>query len=398
MELFLQMGHGMMRLAENLIEKWGSGNVIISPVNLCQAQIQSFSKKILKRGGKVLFDPQMFYPKAAHEKLTQYDYWPAEGVSVTSSDGFRQINQELLRINNEIGSEEIILPSKEINENEFNYAIEWHNRSVDYFRSKTTKPLLATLCLYPETLRDRAALEVLVNALDDLPVDGYYIVPHPSNGEYIVSDPLWTIGILKLVTCLKLSGNRVVVGYSSHQGLLYSLAHVDAIASGTFMNTRSFQPSKFRSPRDTDVKHKSTWYYLPEAMSEYKAPSLDVALSRGFLQEFIPQDAFRNPFSDMLFQGALPSNTNYNETNSFLHYLHCLRVQCEMLTQANYDNAFSMYELLLSTAEQKIERISRRGISGQNRDFSPAIEANRVAMCANDEDYGFRLKMEWSNL
>lgn len=398
MELFLQMGHGMMSLAESLVGVWGSGTVILSPVNLSRGQIAGFSKRIQKHHGSVLFDPQMFFPKAAHEKLKLYDYWPSEGVSITSRDGYHQINQELLRINNEIDSAEIILPSKEINENEFQYAIDWHNRSIEYFRGKTNKSLLATICLYPETLRDRAAMELLINLLEDLPVDGYYLVPHPSNGEYIVSDPLWTIGILKLITCLKLFGKKVIVGYSNHQGLMYSLAHADAIASGTFMNTRSFQPSKFKSQRDTDVKHKSTWYYMPDAMCEYKAISLDVARSRGFLQEFIPHDSFRNYFSDMLFSGALPSSTNYNETNSFMHYLYCLNIQCELLTRKDYEGTFSLYELMLSTAEQKIGSMQRHGISGQNRDFSPAIEANRVAICANDEDYGFRLKMEWNRI
>lgn len=37
-------------------------------------------------------------------------------------------------------------------------------------------------------------------------------------------------------------------------------------------------------------------------------------------------------------------------------------------------------------------------MTGQNRDFAPAIEANRIAMCANDEDYGLRLKIDWDRI
>lgn len=358
----------------------------------------SFRKKIQAAGGQVLFDPQMFYPKEGHLKLQAYDYWPTQGVSITSGDGHAAINRELLRINNLINSTDIILPGIEMAEEQFVYGLNWMNSSALYFAQKTDKPLLATLCLYPETIRNTAAIEALVEQLKAVPVSGYYIIPHPSNNEYIVSDLSWVIGLLKLVTCLKLAKKKVIVGYSNHQGLLYALANVDGIASGTYMNTRSFNPAKFKSPKDDDIKHKSTWYYLPTAFSEYKAALLDVAMQRGYLDSFLPQGEFQNPYSEMLFKGAQPSSTNYNETNSFKHYLHCLKVQCDMLSLDSYQETYDAYEFMLNTAENQIREFKRRGMSGQNRDFAPAVEANRVAMCANNEDYGFKLQLDWQQL
>lgn len=398
MELYLQLGHGMQALAQELIKSWGNGNVIISPVNLQQDKLVAFSKKIQAAGGQVLFDPQMFYPKEGHLKLQAYDYWPTQGVSITSGDGHAAINRELLRINNLINSTDIILPGIEMAEEQFVYGLNWMNSSASYFAQKTDKPLLATLCLYPETIRNAAAIEALVEQLKAVPVSGYYIIPHPSNNEYIVSDLSWVIGLLKLVTCLKLAKKKVIVGYSNHQGLLYALANVDGIASGTYMNTRSFNPAKFKSPKDDDIKHKSTWYYLPTAFSEYKAALLDVAMQRGYLDAFHPQGEFQNPYSEMLFKGAQPSSTNYNETNSFKHYLHCLKVQCDMLSLDTYQETYDAYEFMLNTAENQIREFKRRGMSGQNRDFAPAVEANRVAMCANNEDYGFKLQLDWQQL
>ena len=396
MELYLQLGHGMQALSQELIKSWGKGSVIISPVNLQQDKLVSFANKIHACGGRVLFDPQMFYPKEGHIKLQAYDYWPSSGVSITSQNGYETINRELLRINNEINSSHIILPGIEMQENQFNYGLNCMNQSAAYLSQKTDKPLLATLCLYPETIRNPIAIEGLVEQLKIIPVDGYYIITHPSNNEYIVSDPSWVIGALKLFTCLKLAKKQVIVGYSNHQGLLYSLANVDGIASGTYMNTRSFVPAKFKSPKDDDIKHKSTWYYLPTAFSEYKATLLDVAMQRGYLDAFLPQGEFQNPYSEMLFKGAVPSSTNYNETNSFKHYLHCLKVQCDMLSLKSYQETYDTYEFMLNTSENHIREFKKRGMSGQNRDFAPAVEANRVAMCANDEDYGFKLRLDWS--
>ena len=84
MELYLQMGHGMQSMAEELIGLWGGGNVIISPVNITQDRVVGFSKKITSIGGNILFDPQMFYPKEGHVKLRAYDYWPQEDVSIST--------------------------------------------------------------------------------------------------------------------------------------------------------------------------------------------------------------------------------------------------------------------------------------------------------------------------
>lgn len=397
MNLYLQMGHGMQSMILELVKMWNYGDVIISPVNIRQDKVEIFSKKIQAQGGKVLFDPQMFYPKEGHDKLREYDYWPNEGVSISSEDGMKRINSELFRINNLIGSDEIILPGTEMNEGTFEYGLKRIEESINYFRAKTEKALFATICLYPETIRDAQSIEYIVEQLKKLPLDGYYVIAHPSNGEYIVSDPLWTIGVMKLLTCLKLHNRKVIVGYCNHQSLMYALAKVDGIASGTYMNTRSFVPAKFKSPKDDDVKHKSTWYYLPSAFCEYKAISLDVAMRRGYLEKFIPHGEFFNEYSSMLFNGALPSSTNYNETNSFKHYLCCMKTQCDMLSLDSYQETYDAYEFMLNSAELQINELKKHGISGQNRDFSPGIEANRVAICANDEDYGLKLNLEWQS-
>ena len=395
MELYLQMGHGMQSMAEDLIRLWGGGNVIISPVNITQDRIAGFSRKIRAAGGSVFFDPQMFYPKEGHVKLRAYDYWPQEGVSISAGNVTEDINRELLRLNKEIGSSAIILPGLEMKEDALSYGLELMNRSATYFSSKSELPLFATLCLYPETIRNTSVIEVLVEQLRTIPVTGFYIIPHPSNNEYIVSDPLWMIGMLKLLSCLKLFGKKTVVGYTSHQGLAYALANADGIASGTYMNTRSFVPAKFKSPTDDDIKHKSTWFYLPTAFCEYKAALLDVAMQRGYLDSFKPQGIFYNEYSAMLFSGAQPTSTNYKETNSFKHYLYCLKLQCDLLTKQTYRDTYDTYEFMLNNAENQITEFKKRGISGQNRDFAPAIEANRVAMCANDEDYGLKLQFDW---
>lgn len=66
-----------------------------------------------------------------------------------------------------------------------------------------------------------------------------------------------------------------------------------------------------------------------------------------------------------------------------------------MLSKKTYHETYAAYEFMINAAEMQLKTIKSKGISGQNRDITPAIEANRIAMCANNEDYGFKLGMEW---
>ena len=397
MRLYLQMGHGMQSMAEEMIKFWGKGDIILSPVNMNQDKIKGYSDKIRTIGGNILFDPQLFFPKDGNEKLKLYDYWPLENATISSNRNQNQINKEILKLNNILNCSELIIPGKEMNNDYLHDGISWIKASAKYYRDRTEKPLLATLCLYPEVIRDINVIEYLVSKLKDLPVDGFYIVPHPSNKEYIVSDAIWVIGMMKLISCIKLMKKKVIVGYSNHQGLIYALANVDGIASGNWMNTRSFVPGKFKALK-SDMRQKSTWYYLPSALCEYKATLLDVAFQRGILDRFRSEGYYNNKYSEILFNGARPSSTNYKEPNSFKHYLYCLNRQCALLTKNSYDEAYSLYEFMLNVSEKEMKDLKMKGLSGQNRDFLPGLDANRIAMISNNEDYGLKLKFEWKNI
>lgn len=398
MDLYLQMGHGMQSITKEMIKFWKKGTVILSPVNMKPERIISFSNEIKKLNGNVLFDPQLFYPKDGHKKLRAYAYWPDDFSTFSDINVYENINREVLKINLEINSSAIIMPSKEIEEKKLKHDIEWIDKVTQYFRKKTDKTLLATLFLSAELLRNNNVIETIIEQLRYINVDGYYIIPQAPNNEYLVTDYLWMIGAMKLISCLKLQKKKVIVGYSNHQGLIYALAHADAIASGTYLNTRSFSPKKFKLVEEKTMKQRSTWYYLPSAFSEYRATLLDVAWQRKYIDEFQTQGDYQNSYSQMLFNGVQPSSTGYTETNSFKHYLHCLKIQCDMFSNNDYNKLYDLYEFALNSADNKMKKIKMLGITKQNRDFSQALDVNRIAMCANNEDYGFKLKMNWIEL
>lgn len=398
MKLYLQMGHGMQQMCVSLIQHWGEGTVIFSPVNIGATKLKNLAKQYRKSGGQVLFDPQLYYPHDGADKLKQYDYWPDANTTITETITHQRICRDILAINTEMETESIILPGVEMDIDSFEYGITWLTDSAHYFRDHTNKPLLATVCLYTEVLRSSHAIEELLGRLTQIDVDGYYIVARSSNDEYIISDTNWMMGLTKLITCLKLSEKIVVLAYTNHQGLIASLAHADAIASGNYMNTRQFVPERFQSKKADIDRRKSNWYFHPFAITEFKADILDVAFNRGFLDSFMPLGDFRNPYSEMLFSGALPSSTQFNETRSFMHYLHCMKILCDSLTLDTYEDTKERFAFILDNSELKIREYTTKGMRSQNRDFGVGLESLRIAAAAIDEDYGFRLSLDWARL
>ena len=196
MELFLQMGYGMQESSKTLLSQWGGGNIIVSPVNIGQKPLEKYAKDIHAIGGKLYFDPQIFYPHNPNSNLKEYDYWPQGTLSDDST--LIAIFHYLLELNNKIGAEAIILPSTKFNEESAYKVLKQLSVGANYFRKKTSKQLYATLCVASETIRNQTFLENIIDSIIKLDVDGYYLIIQPANGEYINTDTLWGIGFLKL--------------------------------------------------------------------------------------------------------------------------------------------------------------------------------------------------------
>jgi len=180
--------------------------------------------------------------------------------------------------------------------------------------------------------------------------------------------------------------------------LIAALAKVDAVASGTWMNVRSFPPEKFKAATEDDMKQRATWYYCPQTMSEYKVPFLDIAQRQGLLQDMYPLTPIVLPKIEDLFAGGQPSTIGLTEQVAFRHYLHCLRAQAAAMHQSTFDATADEYRLLLDNAESLIARLNRVGVRGQMRDFARVIDSNRAAVEVLIADRGPILRRRWGSL
>lgn len=398
MEFYIQMGHGMQSMCKELLLTWGEATVILSPLNISPDRIQSYSAEFRERGGNVLFDPQLYFPRKYQKNLTKYDYWPKSNITALEAGDCQSLVQKLLEINNSTSTNAFILPSFIASKVDYRwnavqrlYIDEAHKISPD-------SRLISTIALTGEVLSDPLQIEEITQYVEQWNVEGVYIVCEHPERYYLIDKPLWLGNLLALVAGIKRMKKKVIVGYASHQMLCLSLSKCDAIASGNFLNVRWFKPEHFETIESEDISRRALWYYCPQALSEYKIPFLDVAQRIGKLDILAPASDMMNQNCEMLFSGALPSSTGYKESHAHRHYLHCLRQQCKMATRNTYVETKDAHILLLNTAEQILTGLREKGIRGQDRDFSDIIDVNRAAIALHDSEFGFPLAQEWRDL
>jgi hypothetical protein len=256
----------------------------------------------------------------------------------------------------------------------------------------------ATLALGADTARNREQVTALLEAVTRWKADGYYIVCEHPNGEYLVQDAIWLAHVLDLTAGLRLAGAQVILGYCNHQMLVAHVAGANAICSGTWMNVRSFPPDKFSKDYEEEIRRRATWYYCPQARSEYKIPFLDVAHEQAVLDLMKPPPELDGGYVDQLFSGVQPSSVRFSEQAAFRHYLHTLRAQARALNATGYDEAKQAHEQTLNEAEDLLNTLGSNGVLGANRDFSDSLDVNRAALAMLDKQRGAVLRRRWTSL
>jgi hypothetical protein len=180
--------------------------------------------------------------------------------------------------------------------------------------------------------------------------------------------------------------------------LIAAVAKPTGIASGTWMNVRSFPPDKFKAQYDEEIKQRATWYYCPQTLSEYKIPFLDIARRQSALDSMASPADLNGGYAASLFSGGPPTSAAFSEPAAFRHYLHALHEQCRNATEMTFDDTVANHERALDGAETLLTRLNAVGIHGQHRDFAEVIAVNRAALRLFQTLRGAVLRRRWPAL
>jgi hypothetical protein len=383
------------------VREWGQGTVILSPRDLTRTQLASLAADVCKAGGSVYLDPQFYIPHADHERLTSHDYWPQEydSMGFWSGADLRNLLTSLHTLHQQLCCARMILPGLYASRVDADWLERQRAVIDDAPRAGIPRDVIvATVALSAEATRSEEQIHAILDDAGRWAVDAVYLVCEHPNGEYLITDPNWLANVLDLVAGLRLKGKEVILGYCNQQMLISACSSANAIASGTWMNVRSFPPDKFRLQYEEEVKTRTTWYYCPHGLSEYKIPFLDIALRLGVLPQMAPAPELGSRYSDIPFRGAQPSTVQFTEQAAFRHYLQCLRSQALAARRPTFDETSGAHEAMLDGAERLLNRLHSAGVRGGHRDFREIIDVNRAALGVLRVNRAPVLRRYWSRL
>jgi len=399
MELALQFGHGMMEHCRVLVGQWGGAPVILSPRDLSNEQMARLSRDLGERGGTVFLDPQLYVPDCDHSRLTAHSFWPRVPEYWRDPGELKRVIGELVGLNNELHTPLLISPAPLVSaiSDDILQAI---NASLEELGRLGVpgRSVLATVALSSDAVRNEDRAEMLSDAIEGWDVAGIYLVAEHPNSEYLVTDPMWIARVLDIVAGAGLVGKMVAIGYCTHQMLIAATAGASIIASGTWMNVRSFSPKKFDEPDEDEISRRATWYYAPHLMTEYKVPYLDIAQKQSKLPLLQAPASIDGRFAAALFSGAQPTTVGFGESDAFRHYLHCMWQQVGAAKEGTFQETVRRHEQLLNAAESTLRDLRKVHIVGQGRDFWDSLDANRAALALLNSTRGTVLAREWRNL
>lgn len=395
MELYLQFGSGMMGLDLELAEHWGEIVAILSPRDLDSDQIVRHSLELKANGSSSMIDPQFFLPRADHHRLTAHEYWPEDFDTGDFGSAETDAMVGLLNDLNQMAEcPMFIVPGRMADEVDD----AWVNSQKMLKESVSAVaeiPTMTTLCLASGVVRNNDQVSLIMELEEHDPAAAYYLILETPGTAYLSDDPQWLSNALGLAAGLKRIGSKVVVGYANQQHLILALAGVDAIASGTWMNVRTFPPSKFTADED-EIRRRATWYYLPQALSEFKLTYLDIGIRLGLSDTLLPEPM--TAFAKPLFDAAQPSASGWRESEAFRHYLDSLRLQVNDSQKESFEETVQHHLDLLATAESVLGSLHKNRITGENRDFGESIPAHRAALTVLERTQGPILKREWDEI
>jgi hypothetical protein len=263
MELQLQFGYGMMEHCRTLLNQWQGGTVILSPRDLTDEQLGRFSASIHEiQGTRLLLDPQFYLPHADHERLCSHDYWPAEYQTGTfwQSPALHTLLERLRDLNRRLDTSSFLLPGMLATQIDEDWLGIQQSTLEEAAALKTGQRLMMTIALSADASRNPDQIANLLERAERWTPDSFYVVVEHPNGQYLVDDPNWLVNVIDLAAGLRLLRRPVVLGHCNHQMLIAALAKTTAIASGTWMNVRSFPPEKFVTEYEEEMKQRATWY------------------------------------------------------------------------------------------------------------------------------------------
>ena len=182
------------------------------------------------------------------------------------------------------------------------------------------KPLLISLVIGEEALRDVSLVDAWLDELTRLEVEGFYLVIRRSPEEYRQQyDPELLSSLLRICYSLaEVNGYRVIVGYSDIVSLLLHAVGVTGTGAGWYATLRQFGLRRFlpvsggRQPRPR--------YTSRPLLNSIYVSELDAIYNIGQISDVLSDTSYDQRFSGF----TNPENVNWPPRDAALHHWEAL--------------------------------------------------------------------------
>jgi len=252
MPAFHQIGHD----SENLLFDSGLerfGGAILSPLNYGPAEVRAQLDRLRDRAGFVtIFDPHLYRPQSERMCLPNWQYYPRDVDTADFSEEWwapivDSVAATVAELKPTAAASPTIVPKTFPNEF-YLESINNGNRLEAALRGTAVEPI-QTVVANLSDLNSINRVMTIASIVSRSRISQCLLV-FVGNTEprREFSDPEELKGAMRLIAALEAGGQRVTVGSSSSEMILWKAAGATNCATGKFFNLRRFTISRFDEP------------------------------------------------------------------------------------------------------------------------------------------------------
>lgn len=361
MKVYHQAAHNTIwNINSHMEDKTGDG-IIFSPKNIKYEKLNDDYSDIKKNS---FFDPQLYNPKDAVNKMNTYPFHPSKRNNFTTGDFKDYIeNGDLInfQINNDF--EYIVIPSYYKPNMDITYYINHEDLIIKpsfkvLNKNQSQKPILLTLILQEKQIRiDELVEEILdwITKIND--ISGIYLIlDYSTRTTKQIKDEKFLMNVLKIIYVLtEFNELEVHIGYNNTEGILYSLANPTSISMGSYENSRMFNYDNFIPKGKRQIHQPKARFYSKFLFQWIPVPFFD-QINNKMPKEIQTLFNFSNSNKYNLINFEERNNWNLQNPNPYKHYFLEFSNQVKELPQS-LEMRINFLEEQINIAINKFERL-----------------------------------------
>jgi hypothetical protein len=380
--ILAQVGWGRDEYVEAGASDGSLAGAILSPRDEEPTALAAYAKSLrslFSRRALVLVDPQFYVttiPNARDGKLPLYPYYvPSLTRSSFDPTGVRDYAKKTIDFQATLDLDRWVSPTVLFNgfrDPWSQIALSLGQSSIEVWKSKgKAKPLLVSLVVDEQALRDRTSLDEYLDAISTFDVEGFYVVVRRNDPNYPAA--FEEDALVNLMYLTYVLGDRnsfeVIHGYTDLVGALLLAVGAKATASGWYSNLRQFSLNRFlpakggRPPRDR--------YTSRQLMNSiFVNPELYQIDEAGKVQEVLSGTGYDSVMS------SGPLNAPWPRKTSCLHHWKVLStIRAAVTTGKKVDDRLTALEGLMKVAQATYTDLSSAGVN-----FEPMTGPREISM------------------